>query len=143
MTPARMAEIHAASFTTPRPWTEAEFTQLLADPAILFAEAAEGFAIGRVVIDEAEVLTIAVDPEARGRGIGARLLGDLLIRLEGAGATTVHLEVAADNSAARALYATAGFAESGRRKGYYQSREGTRIDALVMRRSASTASVKI
>ena len=143
MTPARMAQIHAASFATPRPWTEAEFAQLLADPAILLTEAAEGFAIGRVVIDEAEVLTIAVAPDARRKGIGARLLGDLLDKLAGMGATTVHLEVAADNSAARALYAAAGFAESGRRKGYYQSGAGQRIDALVMRRSGLSPDVKI
>ncbi len=134
MTPSRMAEIHAASFVTPRPWSEAELAGLLADSSVVSVDLADGFAIGRVILDEAELLTIAVDPAARRKGIGKRLLARLLDAMAQAGATTVHLEVAADNAPARALYIAAGFAESGRRKGYYQSPEGTRIDALVMRR---------
>lgn len=136
MTPSRMAEIHAASFVTPRPWNEPEFAALLAEPSILSVELPDGFALGRVVLDEAEVLTIAVNPAARRNGIGSLLLANLLDEMALAGATTIHLEVAADNSAALALYASAGFAEAGRRKGYYLRPDGQRIDALVMRRSA-------
>ena len=143
MTPARMAEIHAASFVTPRPWSEAELAGFLADPSIVSVDLPDGFAIGRVILDEAEVLTIAVDPAARRKGVGKRLLTGLLDTMALTGATTVHLEVAADNTPARALYIAAGFAEIGRRKGYYQSPEGTRVDALVMRRSGLPSSREV
>lgn len=135
MTPAALAAIHAACFTVPRPWSAAELADLIASPSTLLAEASDGFALARVAADEAELLTIAVRPEARGRGLGSALLRDVLAAAAARGAGRMVLEVAADNAAALALYRREGFAECGRRKGYYAAPDGRRIDALIMARA--------
>lgn len=130
-----MALLHAASFTTPRPWSEAEFADLLTAPLVITLAEPAGFLIGRVVAGEAEVLTVAVDPLARRRGIGARLLAAFLQDARAKNAESVFLEVAADNTAARALYAAAGFQPAGLRRGYYRPPQGLAVDALILRRS--------
>lgn len=135
MTPAALAAIHAACFTVPRPWSAAELAELIASPSTLLAEASDGFALARVAADEAELLTIAVRPEARGRGLGSALLRDVLTAAAARGAGRMVLEVAADNAAALALYRREGFAECGRRRGYYAAPDGRRIDALIMARA--------
>lgn len=81
--------------------------------------------------DVADVMTIATTPAARGRGVGRRLLEELLARAAARGADAVLLEVRADNAAALALYERLGFAVISVRRRYYQP-EG--VDALVMRR---------
>lgn len=134
MTPAELARRHAECFVVPPPWSEAAFAALLAEPAVALVTEPEGFALGRVVLDEAEVLTIAVAPAARKQGVGQRLLTELIGRLAGRGATSVFLEVATGNVPALALYRAAGFAEAGRRRGYYLAQDGRRSDAVVMRR---------
>lgn len=125
------AALHRKCFTSPRPWSEAEFAAYLVDPLIVFCGNASGFALGRVIVDEAELLTIAVDPKQRGVGIGTRLLGDFLTESQNRGAKTCFLEVAASNSAAIALYKASGFEESGRRSGYYRQQNGPAVDALL------------
>lgn len=136
MTPADLAALHARAFTTPRPWSEAEFAALLADPlAFLLVEGDAGFLLGRAVAGEAELLTIAVLPEARRLGLGRRLVGRFIYQARLRGADSAFLEVAEDNAAARALYLAAGFAEAGRRRGYYRTPEGKAVDALVLVRS--------
>lgn len=127
-----LAALHARCFTTPRPWTAAEFAELLASPLCFLLTEAQGFLLGRVIADEAELLTIAVAPEARRQGEGARLLAAFAQAAKARGATTAFLEVAENNAAARALYARAGWAQAGRRKGYYHSPEGDALDAVVM-----------
>jgi len=79
---------------------------------------------------QADVQTLAVAPAAQGRGLGRRLLDDLVAKARGAGATEVVLEVRAENAAAQALYAAAGFERIGVRRGYYRP-GGT--DAHVLR----------
>jgi ribosomal-protein-alanine N-acetyltransferase len=133
VTPEALACLHAACFTVPRPWSAEEFAALLGGEGVILVSESTGFALGRVAADEAEVLTIAVDPAARRKGIGARLLRGLLADAVARGATEAFLEVAADNAAALALYRGAGFAEVGRRKGYYSGRDGPATDALVLR----------
>jgi ribosomal-protein-alanine N-acetyltransferase len=136
VTPADLAALHARAFTTPRPWSEAEFAALLADPlAFLLVEGDAGFLLGRAVAGEAELLTIAVLPEARRLGLGRRLVGRFIYQARLRGADSAFLEVAEDNAAARALYLAAGFAEAGRRRGYYRTPEGKAVDALVLVRS--------
>ena len=95
-------------------------------------EAPDGFILLRVVADEAEILTLAVRPAARRRGVGARLVqeGGRLVAVRGA--TRLFLEVAADNDAALSLYRRAGFADAGRRPAYYARPEGARQDALIL-----------
>lgn len=132
MTADDLAALHAACFTVPRPWSTAEFESLLLSPQVVLITAPHGFALGRVIAGEAELLTIAVHPDARRQGTGRLLLSDLIGMAAARGAETLFLEVRADNDSAIALYRSAGLGEVGRRKAYYF--DGTdRIDALVMR----------
>jgi ribosomal-protein-alanine N-acetyltransferase len=128
-----MARIHAASFA--RGWSEAEIAALLARTTTLAVHGPHGFALLQCVPPEAEILTIAVTPEARGEGHGTRLLARSLAAAAQAGATRITLEVDATNAPALALYAAAGFAEIARRKGYYAHPGGPRTDALVLARA--------
>jgi tRNA threonylcarbamoyl adenosine modification protein YeaZ/ribosomal-protein-alanine acetyltransferase len=119
---ARLAKLESECF--PAPWNEAQLAAELAQPGTvgLLATsdgAALGYALWRVVLDEAELLRLAVVPASRRRGIGAALLarGDDLLRRRGAAA--VFLEVRSDNTTAIALYERAGWIRSGTRPGYY------------------------
>ena len=134
MTPDAMAELHAASFTTPRPWSAAEFAQLLADPLCFSLVESQGFLIGRAVAGEAEILTLAVAPTARRQGVAARLVQGFLAAARDRDAASVFLEVAADNAAAISLYLQAGFGQTGRRKAYYAQPGAAPRDALVLAR---------
>lgn len=133
-----LARIHAASFH--RGWGRDEFERLLADGAAhahVLCQGPKGppfaFVLSHVVVPEAEILSLAVLPEARGKGYGARLLSHHLGRLACDGVRVSHLEVEATNDAALRLYRSLGYVESGRRKGYYKDDSGA-ADALVMRR---------
>lgn len=137
MTPADLARLHALAFVVPRPWSAAEFADLTARADTFLVGAGEGFLLGRVIADEAELLTLAVAPAARRRGLGAALVGAFLEQAAARGAATAFLEVAADNAAAIALYSAAGFARAGLRKGYFRHPDGRPIDALVMARALS------
>lgn len=133
MTPETLAAIHAASFTFPRPWTAGEFADLLASPLVVLVSGPEGFTVGRVIADEAELLTIAVLPDARRKGIGRTLLSGLVAEVEARGALRLFLEVSVENDSAIALYRGAGFARIGLRRGYF-SDAGRAVDALVMQK---------
>ncbi|MCV2870145.1 ribosomal protein S18-alanine N-acetyltransferase [Defluviimonas sp. WL0002] len=135
MTPADLARLHAAAFSKPRPWSEAEFAEQIARADTFLISEDTGFVLGRVVLDEAELLTIAVRTDARRNGAGGRLVAAFLAEAARRGAATAFLEVAADNEAAIALYRSTGFGESGIRKGYYSCSAGGRTDALVMFRA--------
>ncbi len=132
MTPDALAALHAVCFTAPRPWSASEFADLLSNRLVFLLTEPGGFLMGRVIADEAEVLTIAVDPTRRQQGIGARLMDRFRTESAQRGAVSAFLEVAEGNIPARALYARAGFTESGRRRGYYHPPDGTPDDALVM-----------
>lgn len=130
MTPEELARIHTASFTTPRPWRADEFTDLLRDPANFLIAGEDGFILGRTILDEAELLTLAVAPEARQRGIGAKLLSAFETAAQERGAATAFLEVASNNTPALALYHRAEWQDAGRRRNYYAAG----LDAVVMRK---------
>ena len=134
MTPEALAALHARAFTTPRPWSAAEFGALLAAPGTFVLGDAAGFVLGRVIAGEAELLTIAVAPEARRQGKGRALVAAFEAEALQRGAREAFLEVAASNAAARALYLAAGYARVGQRKAYYEEPDGTRCDALVLRK---------
>lgn len=133
--PEALARLHAACFVTPRPWSATAFTGLLESPGTFLCTESGGFLLGRVVADEAELLTLAVDPARRRQGIGARLVQSFVETAARRGAARAFLEVAADNDAALALYRNSGFVEDGRRKAYYRSPEGHAIDAIAMSRT--------
>jgi ribosomal-protein-alanine N-acetyltransferase len=132
--PAHLAAIHAAAFSGSHdsPWSAAAFAALLDQPGVFAIESRDGFILMRAAADEAEILTLAVRPEARRGGQGARLVGEGVLAAAARGAVRVFLEVAGDNEAARALYARAGFVEAGRRPGYYPGPDGARRDAWVL-----------
>ncbi|WP_284162640.1 ribosomal protein S18-alanine N-acetyltransferase [Frigidibacter sp. SD6-1] len=129
--PEALAALHAAAFTVPRPWSAEEIAALLADPLCLLAHRPEGFALARAVAGEAELLTIAVHPDARGRGVGTALLAELLGLARDRAAERMFLEVAASNESAIRLYQAAGFTRIGLRRGYFAD-GAARTDALVL-----------
>lgn len=133
--PADLETTHAACFTLPRPWSAAEFKGFLADPLVFLCGDAKGFLLGRAVAGEAEILTLAVAPIARRQGRARALVADFLTHAGLRGADSAFLEVAADNIAAQTLYLSCGFAQTGRRRGYYHGAEGARIDAILMGRA--------
>jgi len=128
--PARLAAIHAEAFAAP--WDQTALSELLASPGVFAVAEDDGFILIRVVVDEAEILTLAVRPSARRAGLGARLVEAAVVRAAALGAERMFLEVAEGNAAARALYARSGFVEMGRRRGYYSHVDGRREDALTL-----------
>lgn len=134
---AAIAVLHARSFR--RGWSEEEIEQLLLDSRALCHRALAGrhhagFILSRRAADQAEILSIAVAPAWRGRRLAGSLLGLHLRRLAGLGVRAVFLEVDEENEPARRLYARAGFAEVGRRQGYYAQSGKSGATALVLRR---------
>jgi ribosomal-protein-alanine N-acetyltransferase len=133
----RLSEIHATAFA--RPWNAHEFEAFMVDAGIrldgLFlgrvAQPA-GFVVTRCVLDEAEILSVALAREVRGRGHSHPLLAYHLQNLAHAGIHRVHLEVEEGNAPALALYRRLGFVQSGTRVGYYARPDGTRADARSM-----------
>ena len=137
---ARLAQLHGASFH--RGWGEAEFEGMLTEHNTLvhrlrIGRKIIGFAVSRMAADEAEILSIAVAPDHRGRGLSRELLLTHLGHLAGRGVSTVFLEVEENNQPARRLYARAGFAVTGRRERYYREANGQQLNALLMRRDLS------
>lgn len=128
--PAALAALHATSFD--RGWTASAFADLLGQPGVILITGPDGFILIRVAADEAEILTLAVRPEARGRGQGSRLTREAAAAATAAGARRLFLEVAEDNAAARALYRRAGFEAVGRRPRYYARPGAPPVDALLL-----------
>lgn len=131
-----LASLHARAF--PKPWSATEIAKLLENAAVFALISrdadARGFAMAWTAAGDAELLTVAVVPEARRKGIGASLVTAAGVTALVRGAASMHLEVGEDNAAARALYAKLGYEEAGRRHAYYAG-EGGSIDAIVMRRT--------
>jgi ribosomal-protein-alanine N-acetyltransferase len=135
LTAADLALLHARCFITPRPWNADEISGLLASPLTFLLTRPQAFLIGRAAAGEAEVLTLAVAPEARRQGLGRALVQRFLAEAGRRGAADAFLEVAADNPAAEALYLACGFTLRGRRRAYYHGPAGQQIDALVLGRA--------
>ena len=140
----RAARLHREAFAPigERGWTRQDVAGLLASPGVagfLLTEATFdiGMAICRVVADEAELLTVAVDPGHRRRGAARLLLGAVVERARGGGARTLFLEVGADKPGARTLYDSLGFAVVGHRAGYYARAGRPAADAFSMRLTLS------
>ncbi len=140
MTPEQMAQIHAACFDgAPRPWTAAEFADYIEGPDALFERGETALAVLRIAADEAEILTIAVDPAQQRRGLASALMAEMIAHAAGAGCTKMLLEVAEPNIAARALYETHGFSPAGYRKNYYHKSGQTALSAVVMVKNLGSA----
>ena len=136
MTPEQLAATHARAFDRgDRGWSSAEFATLLDCPGALVVGEDRAFALGRVIADEAELLTLATDPAARRQGLARAVLAAFEAQARARGATRAFLEVAADNAAARALYALAEWDIIARRSAYYARSPEPAVDALVLTKS--------
>lgn len=125
---------------SPAPWTPNQLQAALADPGTrVFGIEHEACLVGHAVVVrlpfDAELQAILVAREARRQGMAGRLLAAVIEQAETWCSERLLLEVRAGNEAALALYRGAGFAEDGRRRGYYPARTGgQREDALLMSR---------
>jgi ribosomal-protein-alanine N-acetyltransferase len=119
----------------PFPWSRGNFNDSLAAgySAWTFHDGRDmvGYAVLMLVLDEAHLLNITILPERQRHGLGSILLEHLLAVARRHGAVRVLLEVRPSNGSGRALYERFGFAQVGRRRGYYPG-HGDREDALVM-----------
>jgi tRNA threonylcarbamoyl adenosine modification protein YeaZ/ribosomal-protein-alanine acetyltransferase len=131
-----LAKLHAASFEMA--WNEKDLSEVLASPGCvaLLARSDDGpvgFLIYRAVADEAEIITVCVDPAYQRRGAGLQIVLVTQQLLKSLKINNLFLEVAADNKEAISLYARAGFVEAGKRKAYYTRKNGETKDAIIMR----------
>jgi len=122
----------------PHPWSRANFTDSLAsgyDAWVLGAPdgALAGYFLVMYAVDEAHLLDVAVAAPRQGSGLGRWLLDRIVARARDMGMASILLEVRPSNLRALQVYQRYGFAEIGRRKGYYPAHEGRREDAIVMR----------
>ncbi|MDQ6768409.1 MAG: ribosomal protein S18-alanine N-acetyltransferase [Gemmatimonadota bacterium] len=138
---SQVAEIEQSCFADP--WSEESFRRLLGGTPAIFLVAlfppepvVAGYIVAFSVGEDAEVLNVAVDARFRGKGLAGQMLDAALIELGARGVRTAFLEVRESNSAARALYASRGFVEIGRRSKYYRRPVE---DALVLRRAVEAA----
>ena len=133
-----LAALHAHGFH--RGWPSQDFASYIAGqgtPVYVACDAKRkiaGFAMLRLAADEAELITIAVEPRWRKKGIGRALMHALFEDLATTAARRLFLEVAADNTAALRLYGRLGFARIGEREGYYTRPDGRPATAIVMAR---------
>ena len=133
----RVAAVEQLAFSDP--WPATAFAGLLGREHVYFVVAREdagtpvaGYVVAIFAGGEGEIANLAVAPEFRGRGIGTALVDEVLGEASRSGAEQMYLEVRDSNAEARRLYASRGFEEIGRRRGYYRR---PAEDALVLRRT--------
>lgn len=136
MTPEALARTHARAFTgQSRGWSAQEIADLMQSPLVFAVGDARAFALGRAIADEAELLTLATDPDHRRKGLARARLAAFEAAAKARGARIAFLEVAADNAGARALYDAAGYVQTARRRGYYARPDRGPVDALILQKS--------
>jgi [ribosomal protein S18]-alanine N-acetyltransferase len=137
-------EVHALECSVfPHPWSHANFMDSLAsgydawvlrEPALAAASGAlAGYFLLMYALDEAHLLDVAVAAPLHGRGVGRFLLDRIAARARAERMASILLEVRPSNTRALRVYQRYGYAEIGRRRGYYPAHEGRREDAIVMR----------
>jgi ribosomal-protein-alanine N-acetyltransferase len=132
MTPAEMAQLHRAEPTGQRAWSEAEFSAMLCASNALSVTCNTGFAVGQIILDEAELFLIITKPEHRKQGVGRRILATFEQQAFQNAVGRIILEVAHTNTAAQALYSANGYQQIAVRKNYYTFPNGNHADAVVM-----------
>ena len=118
------------------PWSEGSVASELENPLSRWLVALEGEQVlgyvgSQTVLDESDMMNLAVDPAFRRRGIARALVCALIVQLRKMGSRCLTLEVRASNESAQALYACLGFVQVGRRKNYYHH---PKEDALILRK---------
>ncbi len=133
-----MAALHKRAFMSQggRPWTRDAFEDLIASPGFegfVYSQdqAPVGFALVRCVLDEAELVSIAVEPDRQGQGLAKAMFAHLLSHLKSQNINRFFLEVREDNRKAIQLYRATGFEKIGERSAYYQMTDGKSCDAYV------------
>ena len=131
LTTIELAKIHYKAFTKERSWGAIEFENLIEQPGVFLISQSECFVMGRLVVDELEILTVACAPSHQNQGYARAVVSKLLHKAACNGGLLGFLEVASDNMPAISLYEGLGFAQVGLRKGYYKRIDGASFDALV------------
>lgn len=121
---AQVAALEKLCFSDP--WSETSVASELDNPLSLWLIAEEegtvlGYVGSQTVLDETDMMNIAVRPECRRRGIAAALIGELVNQLREHGSHVLRLEVRESNVPAIALYESMGFTQLGLRKNYYRN----------------------
>ena len=120
-----LANLHQKCFPN-KPWSADDFRDLKNSGCeIIMSE--NGFIVYRIVVDEAEIITIGVNPDFRRQGIAAVMVGIIEKTLKNQGVKKIFLEVASNNIPAQKLYENSGFVQVGLRPKYYDG-----VDAILM-----------
>ena len=123
-----LAHLHQKCFPN-RPWSAEDFRDLKNSGCeIIMSE--NGFIVYRIAVDEAEIITIGVNPEMRRNGIASAMIGIIEKNLKNQGVKKIFLEVALNNEPAKKLYESMGFKVVGSRPKYYDG-----VDAILMAKS--------
>ena len=121
----KLANLHKKCFPT-KPWSADDFRDLKNSGCeIIMSE--NGFIVYRIAVDEAEIITIGVNPDFRRQGIAAAMVGIIEKTLKNQGVKKIFLEVASNNIPAQKLYENSGFVQVGLRPKYYDG-----VDAILM-----------
>lgn len=131
---AQIAQLEKICFSDP--WSEKSVASELNNPLALWLTAVEGERVtgyigSQTVMDETDMMNVAVHPDFRRRGIAEALVNELVARLKSRESRSLTLEVRASNLSAITLYEKLGFSQIGRRKNYYRN---PREDALILRK---------
>jgi ribosomal-protein-alanine N-acetyltransferase len=139
MTEADTQEVVALEESVyPHPWSRGNFLDSMASGYQAWVLRDQGgtllgYFLLMTVVDEAHLLNVAVGAEMQGQGLGRFLLNQAVACARGLGMASVLLEVRPSNLRALDIYRRYGFAQIGRRKGYYPAADQQREDAIVMR----------
>lgn len=131
---SQLVALEQACFSDP--WSESAFLYELKNPLSVWLVAEEdgivaGYVGSQTVLDESDMMNIAVAPEFRRGGIGQTLIYSLIEELKNRGSRCITLEVRLSNASAIALYEKLGFTQVGLRRGYYRN---PREDAYILRK---------
>tara|TARA_B100001248_G_scaffold259701_1_gene246228 strand:- start:204 stop:614 length:411 start_codon:yes stop_codon:yes gene_type:complete len=132
MTPFEMAKLHSLSGYHTRPWSEIEYKDLLDTSTSRLFHTKNGFLIGRVIDQDAEILNIIIHPDYRRLGKASKLIDAFEKEAKDAGSLRCFLEVAESNSSAKKLYRARGYLKVGQRNNYYKFVDGRKDDAVIL-----------
>ena len=130
----QVAQLEKLCFSDP--WSEKSIASELSNKLALWLVAVDGDSVAgyvgsQTVIDETDMMNIAVHPDFRQKGIGEKLISRLVEELDSMGSHALMLEVRASNVPAISLYEKLGFKQAGLRKNYYRN---PKEDALILRK---------
>ena len=120
-----LSNLHKKCFPN-HPWSPDDFRDLKQSGCEIIMSQ-NGFIVYRIVLDEAEIITIGVNPEMRRQGIASAMIGIIKKNIKNQGVKKIFLEVAANNIPGQKLYENHGFNRVGLRPKYYDG-----IDAILM-----------